>query len=392
MIKRSAEGTLKKLAQSFPAVAVTGPRQSGKTTLVKSMFPKKPYVSLEEIDARDFALTDPKGFLRQFPDGAVLDEIQRCPDLFSYLQSILDNDRRPGLFVLTGSQQFGLLSGITQSLAGRVAMLTLLPFSLLELKKSELAPNTVAKLIFQGLYPPIYDRQPNPTHWYDSYIRTYVERDVRQLINVRDLNKFQRFVRICAAHTGQLVNLSGLANDSGINHMTAKAWLSVLEASYLVTLVSPHFNNFNKRLVKSSKLYFLDTGLAARLLGLQTADQLTTHPQRGALFESWVVSELLKARFSHALSSNLYFWRDHTGNEIDILIEQKNRLLPIEVKSGQTVTSDFLKGLNYWLDLAGDSADEAWLVYGGSQSQTRKNVKVIGWQNIAELVARIGHK
>lgn len=387
MIKRSASSTLKELARGFPVVTITGPRQSGKTTLVRAVFPKKPYASLEEIDIRDFAISDPKGFLRQFPDGAILDEVQRCPDLFSYLQPIVDVDKRSGLFVLTGSQQFGLLSGITQSLAGRVALMTLLPFSLTELSGSQLVPTSLESLLFQGLYPPIYDRQPNPTHWYDNYISTYVERDVRQLINIRDLKTFQRFVRICAAHTGQLVNLSALANDCGINHMTAKAWLSVLEASYLVTLISPHFNNFKKRLVKSPKLYFLDTGLAARLLGLQTAEQLTLHPQRGALFETWVVSELLKARFSHALSSNLYFWRDHTGNEVDILIEQASSLIPVEVKSGQTVTSDFLKGLNYWLQLAEDSAGQAWLVYGGNQSQKRKNIQVVSWKDIGQLVA-----
>ena len=389
MINRSASTTLRQLARTFPIVAVTGPRQSGKTTLVRTIFPEKPYVSLEEIDVRDFATSDPKGFLQQFPDGAILDEVQRCPELFSYLQSIIDSKKRPGLFVLTGSQQFGLLSRITQSLAGRVALLTLLPFSLVELQKSKHAPTSLATLLFKGLYPPIYDRHPNPAQWYDNYIRTYFERDVRQLINVRDLNTFQRFVRICAAHTGQLVNLSGLANDCGINHMTTKAWLSVLEASYLITLLSPHFNNFNKRLVKSPKLYFLDTGLAARLLGLQTAEQLSLHPQRGALFETWVVSELLKSRFSQALSSNLYFWRDHTGNEIDILIEQANCLIPIEVKSGQTLTSDFLKGLNHWLSLAGKAAGKPWLVYGGNTNHIRQNVRVVSWKSVGDLVTAL---
>lgn len=366
---------------------MTGPRQSGKTTLVKMVFPDKPYVSLEELDVRDFAINDPRGFLNQYPNGAILDEVQRCTGLFSYIQSIVDvdKDKRSGLFVLTGSQQFGLLSNITQSLAGRVALFTLLPFSLTELQTASHAPSAIEALLFQGLYPPIYDRQPSPLQWYDNYIRTYIERDVRQLINVRDLTTFQRFVRICAAHTGQLINLSSLANDCGINHMTAKAWLSVLEASYLVTLLSPHFNNFNKRLVKSPKLYFLDTGLAARLLGIQTKEQLLLHPQRGALFETWVVSELLKARFNQALSSNLYFWRDHIGNEIDIIVEQANCLIPIEVKSGKTVASDFLKGLNHWLGLAGDSADKAWLVYGGEQNQVRKNVEIVSWNHIADL-------
>lgn len=389
MIERSAAKSLKQLAQGFPVVAVTGPRQAGKTTLVRTIYPEKPYVSLEDLDVRDLAMNDPRGFLAQYPDGAILDEVQRCPDLFSYLQSNVDNDKRPGRFVLAGSQQFGLLSGITQSLAGRVAMLSLLPFSLSELQNSQSAPDSLETLLFQGLYPPIYDMKPDPAHWYDNYIRTYVERDVRQLINVRDLNTFQRFVRMCAAHTGQLLNLSSLANDCGINHMTAKAWISVLEASYLVTLLPPHFNNFNKRLVKSPKLYFLDTGLAARLLGLQTPEQLALHPQRGALFETWVVSELLKARFNQALSSNLYFWRDHVGNEIDILIEQANRLIPVEAKSGQTFAPDFLKGLKHWLQLAGDSASKGWLVYGGAQNQTRQNIQVASWQALGPLISEL---
>ena len=387
MIERIAAKTLKKLAKDFPVLAVTGPRQSGKTTLVQAIFPNKPYVSLEEIDLRDFAINDPRGFLNQFPDGAILDEVQRCPELFSYIQSIVDADKRAGLFVLTDSQQFGLLSNISQSLAGRMALLSLLPFSLIELQKSPLAPATLDAMLFQGLYPPIYDRKPSPLHWYDSYIQTYIERDVRQLINVRDLSSFQRFVRLCAARTGQLLNLSSLANDCGINHMTAKAWLSVLEASYLVTLISPHFNNFNKRLVKSQKLYFLDTGLAARLMGIQTVEQLSLHPQRGALFETWVVGELLKARFNKALSSNLYFWRDHIGNEVDLLIEKGNHLIPVEIKAGQTVASDFLKGLNYWLQLAGKSADKGWLLYGGNQRQTRQNIEVVPWKNVNELVS-----
>jgi predicted AAA+ superfamily ATPase len=391
MIKRSASSILRELARGFPVVAVTGPRQSGKTTLVKAMFPKKPYISLEEVQLRDFAINDPKAFLKQFPNGAILDEVQRCPDLFSYLQLIVDNDKRAGLFILTGSQQFGLLSRITQSLAGRVALVTLLPFSFVELQKSGVAPTSLEALLFQGLYPPVYDGRSTPTHWYDYYIRTYVERDVRQLINIQDLSTFQRFVRICAAHTGQLVNLSGLANDCGINHMTAKAWLSVLEASYLIILLYPHFKNFNKRLVKSPKLYFLDTGLASYLLGLQTAEQLTLHPQRGALFETWVVSELLKARFDQGLSSNLYFWRDHIGNEIDILVEQANRLIPIEVKSGQTFASDFLKGLKHWLQLAGRSADKAWLVYGGNENQTLHNIKIVSWQHIKDLVTALNN-
>ena len=246
------------------------------------------------MDIRDFATSDPRGFLNQYPDGAILDEVQRCPDLFSYLQSRLDEDKRMGLFILTGSQQFGLISGISQSLAGRVAKISLLPFSLHELQKAKKAPETIEELLFKGLYPPIHDRALAPYIWYNNYISTYLERDVRQLINVRDLSTFQNFVRMCAARTGQLLNLSALASDCGITHNTAKAWISVLEASYIVHLLQPHHRNFNKRLIKSPKLYFHDSGLAARLLNIQTADQLMAHPARGQLFETWVVSEFLK--------------------------------------------------------------------------------------------------
>lgn len=389
MIERQAASTIKLLAKSFPVIAITGPRQSGKTTLVKAIFPEKPYVSLEEIDQREFATSDPRRFLSQYENGAVLDEVQRCPDLFSYIQAIVDNDNRSGLFVLTGSQQFGLMSGISQSLAGRSALVSLLPFSLTELQKSKVTVKSLDNLLFQGLYPPIYDRKPSPLHWYDSYISTYIERDVRQLINVRDLSTFRRFVRICAAHTGQLVNLSALGNACGINHMTVKSWLSVLESSYLIVLLQPHFKNFNKRLTKSAKLYFLDSGLAARLLGIQSTEQLALHPQRGALFETWLVAEILKSRLNQALSSNLYYWRDHIGNEVDIILELGNKLVAIEAKSGQTVSTDFFKGLNFWQKLAGNMVDSSWLVYGGNKKQSRDNVSVIPWTDVGEILERV---
>ena len=385
LIPRTAEKILTALSKSYPALVVTGPRQSGKTTLSQIVFPNKPYVSLEELDMRDFATNDPRGFLNQYPDGAILDEVQRCPNLFSYLQSRLDEDKRMGLFILTGSQQFGLISGISQSLAGRVAKISLLPFSLHELQEAKKAPETIEALLFKGLYPPIHDRALAPHIWYNNYIGTYLERDVRQLINVRDLSTFQHFVRMCAARTGQLLNLSSLASDCGITHNTAKAWISVLEASYIVHLLQPHHRNFNKRLIKSPKLYFHDSGLAARLLNIQTADQLMTHPARGQLFETWVVSEFLKYRFNNALSSNLYFWRDSTGHEVDILIEQADKLLPVEIKSGQTVASDFFDSLKKFQKLAGDSVGSAALVYGGAQEQQRETAKVVPWKRIHDL-------
>lgn len=384
-IIRTAHKTLKKLAADYPAVVVTGPRQSGKTTLVQEVFSEKPYVSLEEIDTREFAITDPRGFLSQYPNGAILDEVQRCPDLFSYLQSIIDKQKKMGLFVLTGSQQFGLMSGISQSLAGRVAKLSLLPFSLYELQEAKQSPGKIEDLLFKGGYPPIYDRKLDPHLWYNNYVDTYVERDVRQLVNVRDLSTFQRFIRMCAARTGQILNLSSLANDCGITHNTAKAWISVLEASYIIHLLQPHHKNFNKRLIKSPKLYFYDTGLAAWLLNIQSAEQLSTHSARGQIFETWVVSEAIKYRYNNGLASNLYFWRDSTGNEIDILVDKSGTLIPIEVKSGQTINTEFFSGLKKYSLMAGNEVKSSALVYGGIQSQTRENTSVISWLDIHKL-------
>lgn len=389
LIPRSAESTIRQLAAGYPVVAVTGPRQSGKTTLVRTMFADRPYVSLEDLDERDFANQDPRGFLARFPDGAVLDEVQRTPDLFSYLQSRVDGDRRHGLFILTGSQQFDLLSSITQTLAGRVALVPLLPFTFGELRQAGQAPDSLADLLFTGLYPPVHDRGLEPGIWYGNYVRTYIERDVRQMINVRDLSAFQRFIRMCAGRTGQLLNLSGLAADCGITHNTARSWLSVLEASYIVHLLQPHHQNFNKRLVKTPKLYFHDPGLAVWLLGIQSSDQIATHPQRGALFETWVISELLKARFNRALASNLYFWQDRGGHEVDVLVEQGATLVPVEVKSGQTVVPDFFGNLESWSRIAGEAGGRPWLVYGGDRRQSRANAEVLPWREIGDLVALV---
>lgn len=382
MIFRDAEPTLRELAKEYPVVAITGPRQSGKTTLTRAVFSDKPYVSLEEPDHREFADEDPRGFLARYQDGAILDEVQRCPTLFSYLQGVLDHAGRPGMFILTGSQQFGLLAGITQTLAGRVALLHLLPFTLKELATDGRSPRSLDESLFTGLYPPIHDRRLAPAVWYANYVQTYVERDVRQMVNVRDLSAFQRFVRMCAARIGQLLNLSGLANDCGITHNTAKAWLSVLEASYLVFLLPPHHRNFNKRLVRMPKLYFYDTGLAAWLLGIREPGQLAIHAMRGALFESRIISELLKNRYNRGLTSNLYFWRDRAGNEVDILAEHGEMLTPIEIKSGQTVTRDYLIGLQKWLVIAGASAVKPLLIYAGDTSYTRSGIEIRRWRDM----------
>lgn len=381
-IPRNAESRLKHNARGYPVLVVTGPRQSGKSTLVRHAFPQHRYVSLEDLDQREFAETDPRGFLNQFNEGAILDEAQRCPALFSYIQTRVDERQQPGEFILTGSQQFGLLSGITQSLAGRAALLTLLPMTYGELLHAGKIGKNVDKILFDGAYPPIFDRGLEPRPWHGNYVRTYLERDVRQLIKVQDLGTFQRFLKLCAGRTGQLLNLSSLANDGGITHNTAKAWISVLEASYIVHLLPPHHQNFNKRLVKTPKLYFLDTGLATWLLGIQNSDQLTTHAQRGALFETWVISELLKACYNAGETSNLYFWRDRSGHEVDLLIDHGNSLSPMEIKSGQTINKDYFKGLEFWKNLAGDNAGKALLVYGGDSRQMRSDVTVLPWHEI----------
>lgn len=382
MIDRSIAHTVKKLAKGYPAVAVTGPRQSGKTTLARMLYPRKAYVSLEDPDVRSLAEEDPRSFLARYEHGAILDEVQRCPDLFSYLQTVLDSSSRMGRFILTGSQQFGLRSGITQSLAGRIAMVQLLPFSYDEIHKK---PPALDKVLYTGLYPPIHDRKLEPSAWYANYMQTYIERDVRQMTNVRDLSTFQRFVKLCAGRTGQLLNLSQLATDAGVTHNTAKAWISVLEASYLVFLLQPHHRNFNKRMIKTPKLYFYDTGLAAWLLGIREEKQLEVHPLRGSVFECWIISELVKMQFNRGLPSSLYFWRDREGHEVDVLIEKADTLVPIEIKSGQTLNSDFFRGLAYWNRCNESESEPSWLVYGGTGKHKRRSTIVLGWPSIGEL-------
>ena len=382
MIPRTLAETLHRLAQSFPVIAITGPRQSGKTTLARAVFPDKPYVSLEDPTERAFALEDPRGFLARFEQGAVFDEAQRWPDLFSYLQGMVDQQRTPGRFVLTGSQQFGLLAGVTQSLAGRVGLARLLPLALDE-QPATSGQFGLDSIMLLGGYPLLHTEPVMASDWFASYVATYIERDVRQVLNVKDMTTFQRFLRLCAGRTGQLLNLSALAGEAGISHSTARAWLSVLESSDLVFLLPPYHRNFGKRLVKTPKLYFLDTGLACWLLGIRSPDVLILHPSRSALFETWVVSEFVKERFNRGLPADLYFWRDNNGLEADLVFEVGTRLQPVEIKSGQTVTRDYIKAGQASARFAGDEALPPWLIYGGDESYERSGIRVIGWRDIA---------
>ena len=397
-IKRHLQPTLVETAREYPVVTLTGPRQSGKTTLVRAAFPEHEYVSLEDPDTRSFAIDDPRGFLAQFGGSVILDEVQRTPDLFSYIQTVVDHDDTPGRFILSGSQNFLLLRSISQSLAGRSAVLHLMPFCLDELmgrrplaissigrtrpKRKFPARARMMETLHRGFYPRIHDKNLDARKWLANYYRTYVERDVREIVNVGDIESFGRFVRLCAGRNGQLLNLSSLANGAGVTHTTAKRWISILETSFLVILLRPHHRNYSKRLIKSPKLYLLDTGLLCYLLRIQSPDDLRIHSSRGAIFETFVLSELLKSTLNRGDEPGLYFWRDSTGHEIDILVEDGDELTAVEVKSGETVSSDFFSGLRYWRGLVGDPRAPAALVYGGDRSFTREGVAVVRWSDL----------
>jgi predicted AAA+ superfamily ATPase len=394
MYARTLEPRLRALAATFPAVFLTGPRQSGKTTLARTTFPDFHYLSLEDLQNRQEAAEDPRGFLRRLEGkaGVILDEVQRTPDLFSYLQGFLD-EARIGPLVLTGSQHFLMSERISQSLAGRVAILELLPLSIAELAgrpallPEELAdpaslreqkpPLALEDLLFRGLFPRIHDQQLDAATWLDGYLRTYIERDVRLLTNIGNLEAFSRFVSLCAGRSGHLLNSSALAVEAGISHPTARSWISVLQASYIVLLLKPHHENFNKRLVKTPKLYFLDAGLLCHTLGLRRPEDVRLHPLRGAIFETFVVGEIYKTFLHHGQPAPLYFWRDSAGHEVDAVLDLGTRRIPVEVKAGQTLAGDVFRGLDYYLDLAGGGA--GILVYGGEESYVRRNHLVRSW-------------
>ncbi|MBI4653157.1 ATP-binding protein [Candidatus Kuenenbacteria bacterium] len=388
-IKRDAQKIIQKLIRQYPAIVLTGPRQSGKSTLAKHLLPNVIYASLEDLDEREFARSDPRGFLKRFEQGGIIDEIQKSPELMSYLQSFLDNKKKKAPIILTGSAQLTLLANVSQTLAGRTAIIELLPLSYQELKKSNIIPASLNKLFLKGFYPRLYKEKINQSDWYQDYVKTYIERDLRDLLKIHNLGTFQRFLKMCAGRAGQILNLSSLANDCGISHSTALAWLNILEATYIIFRLEPHYKNFSKRLIKSPKLFFYDTGLLCFLLGAQSAVELETHLFRGAIMENWVAIELIKTRYNIHKSKNCYFWRDNKGNEIDFIIEHGQKLIPIEIKSGLTVASDFLKNIAYWSKLAGNLAEKGYLIYGGEVDQFRANINILGWKSIEKMTKHI---
>lgn len=395
MIERHMGDLILDAAEHYAAVAVTGPRQSGKTTLCKKLFPEHIYVNLEKPDTRQFASEDPNGFLAQFSRPVILDEIQRVPELFSYIMPIMDDNPTMGQFILSGSQNFHLQEAISQSLAGRCATMKLLPFSYRELHAHPnhdvlhldamqvLAPHdtmSVFEQIFKGGYPPIYARNIKPTDWHAHYTQSYLERDIRNLVNIGDLDTFERFLRLAAGRSGQILNMDSLASDTGVSPVTVKRWLSLLTASYITFTLKPHSKNFNKRLIKTPKLYFYDTGLLCYLLNIRSVQDLELHSQRGAIFETYIVSELMKASYNAGIEPPLYYWRDSQGNEVDLLIDMGEKLFPIEIKSAQTIANSMFTGLNYWQKLS--RCDDGMLIYGGSESYVRNGIKVRSWNEI----------
>lgn len=393
MITRDATAKLAELARYYPVVSVTGPRQSGKTTLCRATFPSLPYVSLEPLDVREFATIDPRGFLASLPGGAIIDEVQRAPDLFSYLQEEVDANPTPGRFILTGSQQLGLMASVTQSLAGRTGLLELYPPSWAELKRFSSAPTELFEVLWTGAYPRIFDRTIPPHQWLADYVATYVQRDVRQLLNVADLRAFTNFLQLCAGSTAGETHLSRLGADAGISHNTAKAWLSVLEATYLIFRVPGWHPTFRKQVVKAAKLHFVDTGVASYLLGIREPDQLRTHPLRGALFESWVAAELLKRGAHQGIRRELHHYRDAAGLEVDLVSTDASSVTLIEAKSGATVASDFAEGVERLArgvrDRAKGGAHDRTIatrvIHGGMTRQTRGLTQLVPWHEIDGL-------
>ena len=375
MIDRKIEPIFRDLTSQYPVVTLTGPRQSGKTTLCRKVFPDMAYVNLERPDVREYAATDPLGFLSAYENGVIIDEIQRVPDLVSYIQSIVDERRSPGQFILTGSQQFEVMNTINQSLAGRTALLKLLPFTISEVNKI-MPPESLDMMLLKGFYPRIHDQKLNPTQALGDYYETYIERDLRQLMSVRDLSLFQKFVRLCAGRIGQVFNMQSLANDAGVSHTTVRHWISILEASYIIILLKPWYGNVSKRLIKSPKLYFYDVGLATYLLGMESETHVSRDPLRGNLFENLALIEAIKYRFNKGGKNVVTFYRDSRGNEVDMVFESGLDVFPVEVKAGATIAEDFFKGLKHFSRVAGEFSHGCGLIYGGDEFQQRGKTRI----------------
>lgn len=383
LVYRQVKDSIKQLIEKYPIIALTGPRQSGKTTLLKSMFSDYRYVSLENPDVRNFAETDPLSFLKQYDKYVIFDEIQRVPHLFSYIQSIVDDSGIMGQFIFSGSQNFHLMQNITQSLAGRVAIFRLFPFDFQELKSAGLLQNDYSEHLLKGFYPAIYDRNIDAVDFYPNYIETYIQRDVSELLAIQDMSMFRKFLALCATRAGQILNMSSLAKECGISSPTVKSWLSALENSYVIFLLQPYYKNFSKRITKSPKLYFYDTGLLCNLLRISDISQVSNQAIKGALFENMVVSEYVKQKYhKNERQTDLWFWRDSAGNEVDLLIEKPQLTEIVEIKATQTVMPDLFKGLNYYAALETEEKLTKILVYGGNQHQERSVAQVLPWNEV----------
>ncbi len=368
----------------FPILALTGPRQSGKTTLLKQLFSDYRYINLENPSIRSFATDDPLGFLNQYNDKVILDEVQRVPELFSYLQERVDESQIMGQYILSGSQNFHLLNNITQTLAGRVALFKLLPFDFKELKQNQLLDASYSKAAIKGFYPPIFDRNINPSIFYANYIQTYIEKDVTELLNIRDLKQFRTFIGLCAARAGQLLNYSALANECDITHNTAKAWLSILESSYVIFLLQPYHQNYNKRLVKSPKLYFYDTGLLTHLLGIRNADEVVENRLKGQIFENMVVAEYQKQNHHSYLLRDYYFWQDSNANEVDLMLKDNQGFSIFEIKATETINNTLFKEMDKFEEIASPTKVRKTLIYGGDENQNRTKYSVLSWKNVSD--------
>ena len=388
MILRDIQSELKRCRREYPVICITGPRQSGKTTLARTVFNRLPYVSFEEPLTRDLFSEDPRGFMLRYRTGAVFDEVQHVPHLLSYLQVLVDERRQTGRFIVTGSQHFGLIEKVSQSLAGRVALLELLPFSVSELQRGGWLGSGLEETLWKGAYPPVHDKGLRPDRWYANYLATYIERDVRQVAEIQNLTTFTRFLRLCAGHIGQMVNTAKIGADCGADHKTVRRYIGVLQASYVAGLVHPYYRNFRKRLIKTPKIYFNDTGLVCHLLGIQTADQLSTHPLRGALFENWVYTELVKMRVNSGERPEIFFWRTHGGQEVDFIVERQNTLYAIEVKAGAGVPPRTIGKLEASVNAWEAAGLSRWIVYGGDEAVNIRGCRLLPWRQIGKLIAR----